>query len=128
MLRRNFLTRAAALVAAGVAVDQLELLERLAHTRTFFAGWRAPVIGPALRLLNGFQSGYVVSGRDWRSDDAFAHAARLTGRDVFHDLARDVWRVGEKTRNGIVIDAPTFHRANSSAGAFGPIVRVREAN
>lgn len=40
MDRRAFL-RGASLIAAGVAVDQLELVERLGWTRRFFPGWRA---------------------------------------------------------------------------------------
>jgi hypothetical protein len=108
MKRRDFLQRAASLVALGVAADQLELLERLAHTRTVFPGWRAPSLSPALKLLNGFQHGYTVSGRDWRFDrEGFAFGAKLTGREVRHDLALDAYVVGPATRQAFMFAPPT---------------------
>lgn len=122
MKRRDFLARAAVLAAAGVAADQLELLERLTHTRTVFPGWRAPTLNHTLKLLNSFQSGYMVSGRDWRSDrEGFALGANLAGRAVSHDLVRDVYAVGPATRRPFVFGPPKLVEPSLGPGAFGPV-------
>lgn len=42
MDRREFLRRAALIAAGTVAVDQLDLLDRLGWVRRFFPGWSAP--------------------------------------------------------------------------------------
>lgn len=115
MDRRGFLQRAAALAAAGVAVDQLELLERLAPRRRYVAGWRAPYISYEVKLLNSFSLGYVVRGDDWRCHADFASAAALSGRDVRHELARDIYVVGERTKSPWVF-APLMLSGRGVAG------------
>lgn len=42
MNRREWLRNATLIAAGAVALDQLEVLERLAPRRLYFAGWRAP--------------------------------------------------------------------------------------
>ena len=121
MKRRDFLARVAARVAAGVAADQIELLERLTHSRTLFAGWRAPTLGSAVKLLNGFRNEYHVPGVAWRSDRAgFEHGAMLTKREIRYDLTRDVYVVSA-TDTPFLFRPGALVRPDASAGAFGPI-------
>lgn len=120
--RRNFLQRAAALVALGVAADQIELLERLGPRPKLWAGYRTPHIAYELKLLNNFQSGYEVRGADWRFDvDGFTHAARMTGRDVHYSLARDIYSISERTKSPWVFTAPG-QLLNRDIGSYGPMV------
>lgn len=87
-------------------MDQLELLERLAPRRRYVAGWRAPYISYEAKLLNSFSLGYSVRGEDWRRFEDFAHAAVLSGRDVRHELSRDLYVVGERTKQPWVFAPP----------------------
>ena len=119
--RRDFLGRAAALVALGVAADQIELIERLMWRRTAFAGWSAPTLAYKLQLLNSFFADYSVTGRNWRFDpEGFALGARLTGRDVRYDLVHDVYFVSESVQP-FRLHQPRQVLPDSDRN-FGPIV------
>ncbi len=117
MRRRDFLQRAAALVALGVAADQIELLERLGPRPKLWAGYRTPYIAYELKLLNSFKHSYVVAGADWRfNPDGFGHAAKLSGRDVSYDLARDIYHVGQRTKSPWVFTPSNLLRPTTGPG------------
>lgn len=88
--RRNFL-RGAALVAAGlIAGDQLDIVERLTHTRRSFPAW------PAMPTLHG----------DGVHDDADALQAFVEGRAFWDKRTGAVNRSKHLTRGTHAIGRP----------------------
>lgn len=82
--RRDFLRRCALLAAGTVAVDQMELLEKLSHSKVFTTGGYEPVRYMRFSQINkryqlAFDKAAGLSQREWVERQMGHQAAKSAG-------------------------------------------------
>lgn len=118
--RRNFL-RGAALVAAGLmAADQLELVERLTHTRRLFPAWPGmpTLYGDGVHDDSPAVQAFMNGRRVWDARTGRLHPADMLSGGT-HYLANTV-TVGPGGPHGHVVHNVFISPRNSTAFDFPP--------